>query len=453
MKLVASSMENPRGYPTIAGVWHGASLALAIAGGAALARAEPAVSESLTWDNRGRLATSASSQRSGRYFYADGVERVLEEHDGSVSYYVGDDFEVHDGIAVTYTRLGDRRVARRSQRALQPVLLEDLAPSAESSPRVDVGDAWLLGRTAASPMRHLYASARRVLSEHAPVMVFIQHDQLGSATLATDGEGESLGQCAFQATGEPHACRGYVDAHGFTGQRRDPTSRLLHFLHRDLDPRIGRWVGPDPLFLTNGEACLERPWECANGYQYVLNNAVDAIDPTGEAFLTLIFGPNFKSYAVVEEDGHSTGVVYGRGEPYQLSTPVVKAWAERVAQCVYPVELTQGALVATFSLHPAVVELEMPNEKLQQIAAEVVGHMGTEVDASYHNDFARRLITRAFAEMDVPLPQGLAEYFDTMAQVIQGKGYLMPALADYWEASHPGRVMRLSSLHHAQAPN
>ncbi|MFT3926500.1 MAG: hypothetical protein QM778_28405 [Myxococcales bacterium] len=161
------------------------TLALAAVGTAPLVHAEPSVSDELQWDWRGRLAVSASSERSGHYYYADGAERVLEEHDGSVTYFIGADFEVRDGMAVTYARLDDHRVARLAESALQPTLLEDLAPSADGQPRVDVGDAWLVSRSAKSPMRHLYAGARRALFERAPDTAFIQHDQLGSETLAT----------------------------------------------------------------------------------------------------------------------------------------------------------------------------------------------------------------------------------------------------------------------------
>ncbi|MFT3926492.1 MAG: RHS repeat-associated core domain-containing protein [Myxococcales bacterium] len=242
----------------------------------------------LQWDHRGRLATAGSGLHRGSYGYADGVERVLEEHDGSIAYYIGADFEVHDGIAVTYARAGDRRVARRSKSTLQTGLLEDLVPSFDGDARIDVGDAWVARTQGKETARHLHASARRRLLEGAPQGVFLHQDHLGNASLATSVAGEPMGERAFGANGELSESHGHVDEYGFTSQRHDLGTDLVHFQFRELDPRVGRWMSPDPRLLIDSELCLERPFECANGYQYVLNNPVDAIDPTGE-FLFLLF--------------------------------------------------------------------------------------------------------------------------------------------------------------------
>ncbi|MFT3924895.1 MAG: RHS repeat-associated core domain-containing protein [Myxococcales bacterium] len=261
-------------------------MALAVVTGTASVHAQATTD----WDYRGRLAVATHGEHTARYFYQHGVDRVLEEHDGSTTYYVGGDFEVRDGIAIVYARLGEGRVARQSRSALQPDLLEDFAPSG----RIDVTDAWLSSRAlehasgatpprANEPVRHLYASARRLLLEHVPSKVFLHNDQLGSLTLASDPGGHLLGELAFQTTGAVRMNRSHVDRYGFMGQRRDPITDLVHLPLRELDARVGRWLSPDPLFLTSAEACLAKPFECSNGYQYVLNNPVDHVDPTGAA--------------------------------------------------------------------------------------------------------------------------------------------------------------------------
>ncbi|MFT3926493.1 MAG: RHS repeat-associated core domain-containing protein [Myxococcales bacterium] len=228
------------------------------------------------------MAAARLGPHAGSYGYADGVERVLEQHDGSVTYYVGSDFEVRDGIAVTYARVSDRRITRTGKSTLQTGVLEDLATGSAADARIDVGDAWLVNALGKEPMRHLYASARRRLLDEGQHSMFLHQDHLGNTTLATGATGAPLGERAFGSNGGVSEIHGYVDEYGFTGQRRDPSTNLVHFTFREFDPRVGRWNSPDPRFLTDRALCVARPFECPNGYLYVTNNPVDRIDPTGE---------------------------------------------------------------------------------------------------------------------------------------------------------------------------
>ncbi|MFT3926499.1 MAG: RHS repeat-associated core domain-containing protein [Myxococcales bacterium] len=254
----------------------------------------------------------------GNYFYADGAERVLEERDGSVTYYVARNFEVRDGVAVTYARAGDRRLARVSQSALQTSLFADPAPSAMPKGRIDVGDAWLMNKVSRGGARHLYASARRLLLEHSSSRVFLHHDHLGNAVLATEQDARARGECAYETMGEPRQCRGVVDAYAFTGQRRDLVTHLVHFRQRELDARSWRWVSPDPLFLRAGDACMARPFECANGYQYVLNDPVDAVDPTGQIMMLFRFSHGDFGLAI-SAPGRRFGMVhFFRGDQHVM---------------------------------------------------------------------------------------------------------------------------------------
>ncbi|MFT3923209.1 MAG: RHS repeat-associated core domain-containing protein [Myxococcales bacterium] len=307
--------------------WHvrAATTVLAFMGWVGASARAQELDVQLSWDHRGRLASSRSGAHAGSYFYADAEERILEEHDGSVTYHIARDFELRDGIAVTYRRVGSRRIARGGESALQATLLTDLAPLGEPDARIDVGDAWLTRGPGEQATRYLYATARRVLLEHGASLVFVHHDQLGNAGLATDLAGQSIGERAYYTSGTPRQRGRYVDDYGFTGQRGDPTTGLVHFPHRELDPRADRWVSPDPLFLTDSRACLERPFECANGHQYVLNNAVDAIDPTGEKGY-LVLAPDWISpIAVFSEPDDPT---LFRVEAFDGSEPIISAESE-----------------------------------------------------------------------------------------------------------------------------
>ncbi|MFT3923212.1 MAG: RHS repeat-associated core domain-containing protein [Myxococcales bacterium] len=258
-------------------------------GCAAPAAAEDRAAE-LRWDYRGRLVSASAGRRVASYFYAAGMDRVIEEHDGSVTFHVSPNFEVRDGVSVSYARVGERRVGRTGSTALQAMLVADLRANAAPTGRIDVGDAWLARPPVGGVLRYLFASARRLLLEHGASAVFLHQDQLRNATLASGPAAQVLGECASFAYGETRSCRGHVDTYGFTGQRSDPSTGFVHFQFRELEPGAGRWASPDPLFLEDSNFCLLRPFECADGYGYVLNNPLDAVDPSGEKTTTLYFG-------------------------------------------------------------------------------------------------------------------------------------------------------------------
>ncbi len=229
----------------------------------------------LDWDAQGRLSrTESPDGRVGAYFYSQGVERVFEQHGASRTYYIGTDFEIRDGVAFTYARLGRDRVARLATTTLGSALLGD--PSGNG--RVDVGDAWLERNHAATLLR---GAARRMLAEAEGGPVFLHHDLLGSLTLATDAEGTLRGERTFYPTGQARGHRGFVDDYGFTGQRVDVTTGLTHFLYRELDTRTGRWTSPDPLFTVATQAGLARLGEATTAYAYVAGTLSSVSDPTG----------------------------------------------------------------------------------------------------------------------------------------------------------------------------
>jgi RHS repeat-associated protein len=60
---------------------------------------------------------------------------------------------------------------------------------------------------------------------------------------------------------------------GFAGGLYDRDTKLTRFGARDYDAETGRWTAKDPLLFDGGDTNL---------YGYVLNDAVNSIDPTGE---------------------------------------------------------------------------------------------------------------------------------------------------------------------------
>jgi RHS repeat-associated protein len=60
---------------------------------------------------------------------------------------------------------------------------------------------------------------------------------------------------------------------GFAGGLTDRDTGLVHFGLRDYDPQTGRWLSPDPVGFSGGDANL---------YGYVGGNPVDLVDPVGD---------------------------------------------------------------------------------------------------------------------------------------------------------------------------
>jgi RHS repeat-associated protein len=228
----------------------------------------------LAWDHLERLTAAGDG---ARFAYGPDADRLARDEDGSVTHSPLADFDVRDGVSALYVRAGGRRVARLESAALATDLLSDLNHDGE----IDAGDAWLArkGQPGSPVRRLLWSAVRRRLASDAPT--FLHAGPLGSLTLATSG-GEVTGQRAFYPTGEERPGGfGYVDEYGFTGQERDRSTGLLHFRARYLDPRLGRWTAPDPLFAQATPATLGRLGQSTTAYAYVANAFGDAADPLG----------------------------------------------------------------------------------------------------------------------------------------------------------------------------
>jgi RHS repeat-associated protein len=228
----------------------------------------------LTWDHLERLTAAGDA---GRFYYGADADRLARDEGGSVTHYALPDFDVRDGVSALYVRAGGHRVARLESAALAKDLLGDPNGNGE----VDAGDAWAVqqGQPGAPADRLLWSAVRRQLVDDAPTFLHAGH--LGSLTLATSA-GEVTGQRAYYPTGEERpGSFGWVDEYGFTGQERDGSTGLVHFRGRYLDPAIGRWTEPDPLFTRATPGGLARLGQSTTAYAYVANELGDAVDPNG----------------------------------------------------------------------------------------------------------------------------------------------------------------------------
>ena len=112
---------------------------------------------------------------------------------------------------------------------------------------------------------------------------YLFHDQLGSLVRIADTTGavvNTMDYLAFgnrrnpgnqQANGTPPS----LTPRGFTGHEMLDGVGLIHMNARIYDPYLGRFLQPDPVVQSPGSA---QSW---NAYSYVLNNPLNATDPTG----------------------------------------------------------------------------------------------------------------------------------------------------------------------------
>ncbi|MDD9935305.1 MAG: polymorphic toxin-type HINT domain-containing protein, partial [Myxococcales bacterium] len=266
------------------------------------------------WDHAGRLTeVTRDGQLVSELDYGHGSQRVKKAEDGHVTYYVGDGFEVRDGVATLYVEVAGQRVAR-VEYADAPDL-PDLAPvrvepeveherdiEHEPDGSINAADAWV-GRAVAAgvfasdtevsadDVRAIRAaSARQLVRGPEARVTFFHHDHLGTTVLSTDIEGRVLQRSAHYPYGGVRSASGYLEDYAFTGAEYDRQSDLSYHSARYLSPALGRWSAPDPLFATLSANTLEHPFEAANPYAYARNNPVLRVDAQGElAFIPLIF--------------------------------------------------------------------------------------------------------------------------------------------------------------------
>lgn len=126
--------------------------------------------------------------------------------------------------------------------------------------------------------------------------------------------------------------------HRFTGQYLDDDTGLYYMNGRYYDVMTGRFISPDPLYLSEPERCVGNIAACSL-YAYAGNNPFTLIDPTGFAerpWTTTLFDLGRGSINGLAESFVPGGEVFhdalvkNQSEPYKIGrasvTTVVGAW-------------------------------------------------------------------------------------------------------------------------------
>src|SRR5215510_10434757 len=85
---------------------------------------------------------SASAQASNYRFGAT-QDRVVSDEPHGYTQHIRPDFEVQDGIGVTYVRIGRARVARLVATDYAAKVYTDVAPLDGADGKITAGDAWI----------------------------------------------------------------------------------------------------------------------------------------------------------------------------------------------------------------------------------------------------------------------------------------------------------------------
>jgi len=96
----------------------------------------------LVWDAWGRLTeANEGGETKGRFVYGTGPQRVLkiEPHLSGWSHMISPAFEVRNGVAVLYPRLGRSRIARIEN----PDFAKNILDDKDGDGKIRVNDAWL----------------------------------------------------------------------------------------------------------------------------------------------------------------------------------------------------------------------------------------------------------------------------------------------------------------------
>ena len=242
------------------------------------------------WDHQGRLTeVKRGPQWIERYGYAGGWDRVVKRERGETSLYVADDFELRDGVATTYVRIGGQRVVKIEEGGLAARAYPDLSPAGAPDGRLTAADARALARAGAQYEEVegvLKAAAAEALLRGVERVTYLHGDHLGTTSVTTDELGAEVSRMLHYPYGWVRLAEPQLEDYGWTGQERDDPVDLSNHSARLLVTREGRWLSPDPLFRTLGKEALERPFEAANPYTYSLGNPINNTDPNGTCAIT-----------------------------------------------------------------------------------------------------------------------------------------------------------------------
>ena len=131
--------------------------------------------------------------------------------------------------------------------------------------------------------RWVLAEGRRIAASTATEGTqYLHQDHLGSVVLVTDSSGAKVSELGYRPFGGTLYRSGAHDnsKRGFIGCEQDDETQLVYCAARYYDPRLGRFISPDPYLLYEPERSLHLPANL-NLYTYAANNPIRQVDNAG----------------------------------------------------------------------------------------------------------------------------------------------------------------------------
>ena len=205
------------------------------------------------YSEAGDLQEKTTPQGASRYAYDSlGNLRLVTLPDGAQIEYLIDPL--------------NRRIGKKKNGQLQYGLIyqDSLRPIADTDENGKLRSIYLYADKGNAPTAMLRADkSYLIISDH-----------LGSVRQVIDTQtGEIAQQLDYDAWGRViEDSRPGFQPFGFAGGLHDPDTQLTRFGARDYDAETGRWTAKDPILFDGGDSNL---------YGYVLQDPVNAIDPSG----------------------------------------------------------------------------------------------------------------------------------------------------------------------------
>jgi len=125
--------------------------------------------------------------------------------------------------------------------------------------------------------KYYFAGATRLAVRTNGTLSYLLGDHLGSSSVTTNASGVKTASALYKAFGETRFSSGALGTdYKFTGQREQAELGLYFYGARWFDPSIGRFTSPDTIVPTGTQGT--QAWD---RYAYVNNNPVRYNDPTG----------------------------------------------------------------------------------------------------------------------------------------------------------------------------
>ncbi len=177
---------------------------------------------------------------------------------------------------------GDTTTMKTSRKYYAGAYEKTVTVGGDTVERVRIGDSVV----------HVKTTPAGMMARGSSVFEYVHRDHLGSVEAVTDQAGNELVVLGHDPYGERRKpdwtgqlTRAEIEAllgahgervsRGFTRHEHLDRTGLIHMNGRMYDPRLGRFLSPDPIV---GDVTSSRSW---NLYSYVGNNPLSYVDPTG----------------------------------------------------------------------------------------------------------------------------------------------------------------------------